>query len=473
MSLTVNHRGSITLAPLHPPARGGLSTGADVVLTQATSYPRDIELVLSAIISSLQGSRNALATEILNALAVVTPLRCVPDELTTALVDMAESSRGDALEVGPQAAPLRSVHASWTDVVDGAPRAWFAAFAVSPTWYSSHLSLSVRLVRALPMTVAPTASSVDDMVMPALSYLTAFQRRWRTAVLRASWSCFSSNIFLSHHCEMLTAAELHLEGDAASGALRWLRSANALRSLVLAADQSRMSRSFTLEVPPLPQLSSLTLRGLRDGHVPFIVSLLRSLSQVEYLRVDSLLLDGDNVENETLVHMPRLRDLWLDNHVGFVLAIICAPRLQRLTLSDFDDFRPGIRDLATMLNRAGAQPRIEALTMARVDSCLPRTSDDLTQCLQSLRWLKVLDIDDCSTWVQPLGTPLLFDTMTFRVGAPVVLPALSVFRYRMPPNGMSPGTQEAARRFRASRLGNRYADDRVVACAVKFTISDI
>ncbi|KAL1711249.1 hypothetical protein EV715DRAFT_298390 [Schizophyllum commune] len=155
-----------------------------------------------------------------------------------------------------------------------------------------------------------------------------------------------------------------------------------------------------------------------------------------------------------------------------MLVIICAPHLQQLTLNDFDEYRPGILDLEAMLNRPGAQPMLEELTIARVDSCLPHTSGALLQCLRKLEWLKKLDIDDFSTEMQSLGSAFLFDSLTFRYGAPVLMPALSIFDYRPTPSGMSGETADALQKFMASRRRRRVAGD-VVAEAVVVRVSDI
>ncbi|KAL1724644.1 hypothetical protein EV714DRAFT_240560, partial [Schizophyllum commune] len=175
--------------------------------------------------------------------------------------------------------------------------------------------------------------------------------------------------------------------------------------------------------------------------------------------------DDIDINDVGVISMRNLRTLRLDNHTSFMLVIICAPHLQQLTLNDFDEYRPGILDLEAMLNRPGAQPMLEELTIARVDSCLPHTSGALLQCLRKLEWLKKLDIDDFSTEMQSLGSAFLFDSLTFRYGAPVLMPALSIFDYRPTPSGMSGETADALQKFMASRRRRRVAGD-VVAEAV-------
>ncbi|KAI5885487.1 uncharacterized protein SCHCODRAFT_02672907 [Schizophyllum commune H4-8] len=368
------------------------------------------------------------------------------------------------LESGVAVANLRSVSAFWVDVVDGTPRLWTAVFTASWVRCQSHVDLDVRLSRSDPIAVEHSGLGADDIAESAFRHLLGSGERWRTVVLRASWTYFTT-ITYSHHLPQLTSAILYLEGDAARGALRWLGRADVLNTLTLICDTSRMSGSFTLDVPAWPRLSSLTLCGLRDGTIRFLASLIKQCSSVEHLRVDALVdpVDEDvTVENVSVISMPALRTLRLDNHTSFVLAVVYAPRLQQLTLNDMDDYRFAIVDLQAMLNRPGAPPRLEELRIARVDSGLPSTSDALLQCLSRLQWLKVLDIDDFSMYTQSFGCPFLFDSLTFRWGSPVIMPALSVFYYR-------PSPSDAFRRFVASRRWPRAAGS-VVAHAV--TVSE-
>ena len=74
--------------------------------------------------------------------------------------------------------------------------------------------------------------------------------------------------------------------------------------------------------------------------------------------------------------------------------------------------------------------------------------------------------------MQSLGSAFLFDSLTFRYRAPVLMPALSIFDYRPTPSGMSGETADALQKFMASRRRRRVAGD-IVAEAVVVRVSDI
>ncbi|KAI5897204.1 uncharacterized protein SCHCODRAFT_02491270 [Schizophyllum commune H4-8] len=445
MSSTDNYYAFVSLASLRNPFRRDLATERGEALTRTLTHLRGTEAVLSATISSLQADRDAVAFELAKILALRAPVRRLPVELLCMIFEMVAGLCRDAVEIGREVAALRSVSAFWADVADMTPRLWTRAFTVPWRSCQSHLELNARLSRALPMSVEHTVADADDVAASALHHLLGSEARWSTVAFRASWGCFTANAH-PHHYALLTAAKLWLEGDADPGALRWLQHAVGLDSLTLVCDDSRMSGSFVVDVPVWPRLTSLTLGGLRDGTVRFITSLIRQCASVEYLRVDSLVDSVDNdidVDDVAIISMPELCTLRLDNHTSFVLVVICAPRLRQLTLNDFDDYRLGIDDLLTLLSRSEAQPRLEELRIARVDSGLPDTSGTLMQCLGSLQWLRVLDIDDCSAYTQSFGSELLFDSLTFRYGSPVLLPSLVIFDYRPSPGGMSVETADA------------------------------
>lgn len=474
MSLFDSYYACVSHASVCSPSRDDVSAERRISLAQAATHSRDVEISLSAAISSLHVDRNAVAVELAKILALLSPVDRVPAEILSCILEMVVYTCRSRLESGVAVANLRSVSAFWVDVVDGTPRLWTAVFTASRVRCQSHVDLDVRLSRSDPIAVELSGLGADDIAESAFRHLLGSGERWRTVVLRASWTYFTT-ITYSHHLPQLTSAILYLEGDAARGALRWLGRADVLNTLTLICDTSRMSGSFTLDVPAWPRLSSLTLCGLRDGTIRFLASLIKQCSSVEHLRVDALVdpVDEDvTVENVSVISMPALRTLKLDNHTSFVLAVVYAPRLQQLTLNDMDDYRFAIVDLQAMLNRPGAPPRLEELRIARVDSGLPYTSDALLQCLSRLQWLKVLDIDDFSMYTQSFGCPFLFDSLTFRWGSPVIMPALSVFYYRPSPSGMSVDMADAFRRFVASRRWPRAAGS-VVAHAVTVSVSEI
>lgn len=464
----------VSLQSLRSPSEDDLSAERGVRLTRTATHLRHMDSLLAEAISSMQADRNAVLRELEKILAFQAPVRRVPVEILSTIFELVADSCRDALEIAREVAALRTVCAFWAYVADGTPRLWTGAFTVPWLWCQSHLELNARLSRSLPMTVEQNVRGEDSIANSAFAHLLGTGERWQSAVLRASWSCFASSAHPEHYAR-LTTAKLYLEGDAISGALRWLQHADVLDTLTLVCGESQMSGLFTLDVPAWPRLSSLTLCGLRDGTVRFIVSLVRACSSVEYLRVDSLVdtVDDDiDVADVSVISMPALRTLRLDNHTGFMLAIVSAPHLQRLTLNDFDDFRPGIFDLHTMLHRPGVLPRLEELTIARVDSCLEETSSALLQCLQRLQWLTVLDINDCSVYAQSLGSAFLFDSLTFRYGSPILLPSLSMLEYTPAPNGMPDETANALDEFAASRRCARVVGD-VVVQPVDVSVSEI
>lgn len=474
MSPTSMNRGYVSLAPLRTPAFDDAVALRRCTVSRPASLVRDVDMLLSVTISCLREDGNAIADNLAKRLAFLAPLHRLPADILADILDMVADTCGGAQEGGQRVGAPRSVSASWVDVVDGSPQLWTATFAIPCVSSLFPLSVNVCLSRSLSPTVVHTLSGADNIAMSAINELLVSGERWLTAVIWASWSCFANNTFLQQY-PVLTTATLYLQGDADAGALRWLRSAYALRSLTLVCATSRMSGSFTLQVPMWPRLTSLTVCGLRDGTVRFLASLVLHCSWVEYLHVDSLLdavADDIDINDVGVISMRNLRTLRLDNHTSFMLVIICAPHLQQLTLNDFDEYRPGILDLEAMLNRPGAQPMLEELTIARVDSCLPHTSGALLQCLRKLEWLKKLDIDDFSTEMQSLGSAFLFDSLTFRYGAPVLMPALSIFDYRPTPSGMSGETADALQKFMASRRRRRVAGD-IVAEAVVVRVSDI
>ncbi|KAL1698809.1 hypothetical protein EV121DRAFT_217518 [Schizophyllum commune] len=456
----------VSVEELRYPSPLDLSPVRITALARATEHYKGAVDELEVTIQSLTAERDAALFELFKIRALQAPVRRVPPEILSAIFEMVVEGCGGALEVGRAAAAFRSVCVFWDIVASDTPRLWSAACTVPWADQQSHLQQNITRSRSLPMTLEDGWSSQwdrsaamrrlfseNDIATSTFEQLVGSGHRFSTLALSASWRCFAT-CGVPERFALLTTVELRLGGGADGAALLWLQHAEALHTLKLRFDHVHIPGSFELQVPDLPRLTSLSIRGLTRGTLRFLTSAVRSCSRVRDLVVGARMGDipGDTaLDAVEAIDMPALATLTLERHTSLLLATIRAPQLKRLRLKDFDHGPHGIPHLRTLLERTDAQPRLEALLIERVDSGLPETEGDLQACLERLRSLRVLRIDDNATHGRPFGSVILFGRLVQRPQEEPLLPSLGSFTYVPGSAVWDPDVLLAFRMFVATR----------------------
>ncbi|KAL1671651.1 hypothetical protein EV122DRAFT_295369 [Schizophyllum commune] len=446
----------VSVEELRYPSPLDLSPVRITALARATEHYKGAVDELEVTIQSLTAERDAALFELFKIRALQAPVRRVPPEILSAIFEMVVEGCGGALEVGRAAAAFRSVCVFWDIVASDTPRLWSAACTVPWADQQSHLQQNITRSRSLPMTLEDGWSSqwdrsaamrrlfsendvtdddesvvaydeddeeywysdqeeIDQIATSTFEQLVGSGHRFSTLALSASWRCFAT-CGVPERFALLTTVELRLGGGADGAALLWLQHAEALHTLKLRFDHVHIPGSFELQVPDLPRLTSLSIRGLTRGTLRFLTSAVRSCSRVRDLVVGARMGDipGDTaLDAVEAIDMPALATLTLERHTSLLLATIRAPQLKRLRLKDFDH--------------------------------------DLQACLERLRSLRVLRIDDNATHGRPFGSVILFGRLVQRPQEEPLLPSLGSFTYVPGSAVWDPDVLLAFRMFVATR----------------------